>query len=207
MSSQFGERIRWNSGWSPSTTRLSAGLLAALCMACGGETPEAPDPDSVPGGGNEITDIDPELLASEAAWTSCGRRLECREVEVPVDHADPDGPKLSIAVMRAPRWEGHDFRGVILVNPGGPGAPGQPFVEALDARRALGVLQGFDLVGFDPRGVGGSGAVSCGGSRYPSDAFESGGVPELIELFASDASSCAEPLGLLYDHLGSRDVV
>ncbi len=203
MSFSFAVAIRWVSGWV-----LAASTAAFVCTACGGEAPDAPvDPNSMGGGGSEITDIDPELLASEAAWTSCGGRLECRAVEVPVDHTDPDGPKLSIAVMRAPRWEGHDFRGVILVNPGGPGASGRPFVEALDARRAIGVLQGFDLVGFDPRGVGGSAAVACGGDRYPSDAFESGGVPELVELFASDARACAESMGPLYDHLGSRDVV
>jgi pimeloyl-ACP methyl ester carboxylesterase len=110
-------------------------------------------------------------------------------------------------LARAPHWEGYDFRGVILLNPGGPGAPGRPFLELVDARRALGILRGFDLVSFDPRGVGDSGSVPCGTGIVPKVVFESRGTVGLIDYFEADAAACAERMGPLFDHLGSQDVV
>lgn len=152
-------------------------------------------------------DIDPSLFAADELWERCGVGLECREIEVPIDHAEPEGAQLTLALARAPHWEGYDARGVILVNPGGPGAPGRPFLELVDARRALGILRGFDLVSFDPRGVGGSGAAPCGSGTVPKYVFESRGTAGLIEYYEADAAACAERMGPLFDHIGSQDVV
>jgi pimeloyl-ACP methyl ester carboxylesterase len=153
------------------------------------------------------TELDPERFDTEGAWQPCGGAIECRSIEVPVDHDAPEGAKLALALTRSPAWQGYDRRGVILLNPGGPGAPGRPFLEAVDARRALGMLRGFDLIGFDPRGVGDSGSIPCGTEAYPKVAFDSGGVDGLIEYYATDARACADRLGPMIDHLGSHDVV
>jgi pimeloyl-ACP methyl ester carboxylesterase len=178
-----------------------AGALALA--ACGSSEPDDPAPDD-----GLVTELDPtRLAADDESWVPCGAGIECRELEVPIDHDEPSGPKLSLALARAPRWEGYDDRGVILVNPGGPGASGRPFLELVDARRALGILRGFDLVSFDPRGVGGSGAVACGTGTVPKVVFDSRGTAGLIDYFESDAAACAERMGLLYDHVGSQDVV
>jgi pimeloyl-ACP methyl ester carboxylesterase len=176
---------------------------AALALAaCGGEPEERTSPDE-----GLITDLDPDRENDTAAWQACGGRIECRSIEVPLDHAAPDGQTIELALARAPHWDGYDFRGVILINPGGPGAPGRPFLEALDARRAVGLLRGFDLVSFDPRGTGDSGAVVCGGESVLKDVFESRGTLGLIDHYAGDAAGCAELMGPLFDHLGSQDVV
>jgi pimeloyl-ACP methyl ester carboxylesterase len=187
----------------PSALRLALG--ACLLAACGSSTSDTPaGMDLDPG---HDVDLDPALVAEKAAWKPCGGRIECRQVEVPVEHDAPDGEKLSIALARSPAWEGYDYRGVILLNPGGPGAPGRPFLEAVDGRRALGMLRGFDLVSFDPRGVGDSGGLPCGTELYPKVAFESGGVEGLIDYYETDSLACADRLGPLFDHLGSLDVV
>lgn len=180
---------------------------AALALAaCGGEPSGSTGDNTDPG---LLTDLDPnsDRELGGAAWEPCGGRLECRTIQVPLDHAAPGGQKLELALARAPHWEGYDLRGVILVNPGGPGAPGRPFLEAIDARRAVGLLRGFDLVSFDPRGTGESGAITCGSGTVPKDVFESRGADGLIGYFESDAADCAERMGPLFDHLGSQDVV
>jgi pimeloyl-ACP methyl ester carboxylesterase len=179
---------------------LMASALALV--ACGSSEPDDPAPDD-----GLVTELDPTELATDEGWSPCGFGIECRELEVPIDHSNPAGAKLSLALARAPHWEGYDDRGVILVNPGGPGGEGRPFLELVDARRALGILRGFDLVSFDPRGVGESGAVACGTGTVPKVVFDSRGTAGLIEYFEADATACAERMGPLFDHVGSQDVV
>ncbi|NKZ01195.1 alpha/beta hydrolase [Nocardiopsis alborubida] len=97
----------------------------------------------------------------DAEWLES---LECGTVTVPLDHDEPGGRTLDIALVRAPASGPPEERlGSLVVNPGGPGASGvralgsPPFGD--DVRAA------FDLVSFDPRGVGGSGGFACG-DRY-----------------------------------------
>lgn len=182
---------------------VTSGALALVACGSSGSDDAGPGP----GGSDLIVDLDPTLSAAEDAWLPCGDRIECRTLEVPLDHDSPGGAQIEVALARSPHWEGYDFHGVILVNPGGPGASGRPFLEAFDARRALGLLRGFDLVSFDPRGVGDSGAVPCGSGSAPKVVFEGRGTPGLIDYFETDARACAERMGPLFDHLGSRDVV
>lgn len=192
--------------------RLAAALALALALACGPDEPPGTGDSSLvdlPGGSDPelLTDLDLDEEDEEDAWYACGGRIECREIEVPLDYGDPSGETITIALSRARSWPGHAFQGVILVNPGGPGAQGRPFVETMDAKRALGVLQGFDLVGFDPRGLGESALVTCGSGRFPSTAFALGGTDGLIAQFEADGRDCAARLGPLFEHLGSHDVV
>ena len=79
--------------------------------------------------------------------------LECGTLEVPLDHDRPAGPALALAVIRA-RATGPGARiGALFVNHGGPGGPGVDFVRRGKARLAP-LRRRFDLVSFDPRGVG-----------------------------------------------------
>ncbi len=81
--------------------------------------------------------------------------LECSRLEVPLDYAAPDGRTAQIGVLR--KRAGGDRIGSLLMNPGGPGASGMSLGASLARRVGQGPLaQRFDLVGFDPRGVGAS---------------------------------------------------
>ncbi|WP_060879665.1 alpha/beta hydrolase [Streptomyces scabiei] len=100
-------------------------------------------------------------------WRSCARPggpagQQCAELTVPVDHRSPDGPRLTLAVSRLPSERPEARRGTLLVLPGGPGGSGTAKLtrqgEAL--RRETGAA--YDLVSFDPRGVGASTRASCG---------------------------------------------
>lgn len=99
------------------------------------------------------------IYAQELGWQACGD-LECATLVVPMDYADPDGETIELAVSRS-RATG-DRIGSLLINPGGPGSSG---VEALSSialpRFGAEVVERYDVVGFDPRGVASSTPVTC----------------------------------------------
>ncbi|MEU6698606.1 alpha/beta hydrolase [Pseudonocardia sp. NPDC046786] len=82
-------------------------------------------------------------------------RFDCARVQVPLDYTDPDGPRGEVALLRAAA-RGEKI-GSLLVNPGGPGGSGMNLVASLGASWDTGpVGERFDVIGFDPRGVGAS---------------------------------------------------
>lgn len=112
-----------------------------------------------------------QFYAQQPEWRSCGGTeprpsaaedvaadgLECTSVEVPLDYSAPTGRKAEIALLRRPAHEPDERIGSLLLNPGGPGMPGRD-LAALVSADSEGTPLGdhFDLVGFDPRGVGAS---------------------------------------------------
>ncbi|MET9230140.1 alpha/beta fold hydrolase [Lentzea sp. NPDC003310] len=94
-----------------------------------------------------------------AGWDPEDQRTECAVVRVPLDHAHPGGRQIEIAVSRLKATA--DRRGVILVNPGGPGQQGVTMPRHLAESKAAGLNAHHDLIGFDPRGIGYSTAVAC----------------------------------------------
>ncbi|MFI7324995.1 alpha/beta hydrolase [Streptomyces rubiginosohelvolus] len=89
-------------------------------------------------------------------------RLECSSLKVPLDYRHPEGRKIDIAISRLASREPTKRRGVLLTNPGGPGAPGLDY-PALLAASGLpkSVLDTYDVIGLDTRGVGHSTPVTC----------------------------------------------
>jgi pimeloyl-ACP methyl ester carboxylesterase len=85
----------------------------------------------------------------------------CGKVPVPLDYSDPDSPTINIEVLRMHDDQQTNRIGSLLVNPGGPGASGLGLPISLAATVSDDLLQHFDLVGFDPRGVGLSSPVQC----------------------------------------------
>jgi len=73
---------------------------------------------------------------------------------VPLDHADPDGPRITLAVSRISSARPELRRGVLLMIPGGPGGSGLNNPSSAAKRLPQSVLDRYDLVGFDPRGGG-----------------------------------------------------
>jgi hypothetical protein len=103
-------------------------------------------------------------------WAACpapspGRdpRQQCATVEVPLDYRNPRGRSIQIAVSRIPAKSG-SRRGVMMTNPGGPGVPGVELPSLLQGLFPPGVLDQYDVMGMDPRGVGQSSPISCGSS-------------------------------------------
>ncbi|MGH3356806.1 MAG: alpha/beta fold hydrolase, partial [Nocardioidaceae bacterium] len=97
----------------------------------------------------------------EVRWKPCDGGFECTKVEVPLDYDDPSGERVSLAVSRRPADEPDQRVGAILVNPGGPGASGVAYAPTAAQQFRSDVLDQYDIVGFDPRGVAGSEGVDC----------------------------------------------
>ncbi|MYX74501.1 alpha/beta hydrolase [Streptomyces sp. SID3915] len=89
-------------------------------------------------------------------------RLECATLQVPLDHRDPDGRQIEVAVSRLASQKPARRRGILLTNPGGPGGSGLTYPAVLAASGLpQEVLDSYDIIGFDPRGVGRSTPVTC----------------------------------------------
>ncbi|MFF3763532.1 alpha/beta hydrolase [Streptomyces sp. NPDC001922] len=97
--------------------------------------------------------------------------VQCGTVSVPLDYAQPDGRKISLTVSRT-RAAGTraERQGALLFNPGGPGASGMAFPLYAALPEWKSVARAYDLVGYAPRGVGRSAAVSCQDSAEQAKA-------------------------------------
>jgi len=87
-------------------------------------------------------------------WADCYPSFQCARFIVPLNYSEPAGESAVIALIRKPATDTEDYRGPILFNPGGPGGSGVDLVRGR-AEQFLQILgPKFDLVGFDPRGIG-----------------------------------------------------
>ena len=95
------------------------------------------------------------------AWKACGGGFQCGTLQVPLDYEHPDRGRIGIALKRHPARDPANRIGSLVYNPGGPGTSGVGAVVGQVNRSTAGILNRFDIVGFDPRGVGRSSAVRC----------------------------------------------
>jgi len=98
--------------------------------------------------------------------------FECTTVQVPLDHDEPRGGTISISMVRLPALDPANRIGSLFLNPGGPGGSGvefavfgAPFLYSLELRKK------FDVIGFDPRGIGRSTALKCFGNVNQAEQF------------------------------------
>lgn len=95
-------------------------------------------------------------------WSGCASGMQCATAKAPLDWSDPAAGEIELALIRHPA-SGNKI-GSLLVNPGGPGGSGYDFVkDSVDYATDSALQDRFDVVGFDPRGVGRSSAVKCYG--------------------------------------------
>jgi pimeloyl-ACP methyl ester carboxylesterase len=145
------------------TSRLIAGALfcvfVVLLSVSSGEVASSSQPRSVEGA---TTSLPPAAPAPKPIkWGRCQEQpgFECATLAVPLDYSKPSGRTISIALLRV-KASGKKI-GSMLVNPGGPGSSGVDF--AARAGRLFGskIRKRFDIIGFDPRGVGRSQPIDC----------------------------------------------
>jgi len=162
-------------------SRLTVALAAALLLlvplsGCTALFPPAVAATSTPTGETVDAALEP-FYSQVLEWTGCEDDLQCATATAPLNWADPAAGKIELALIRQPATGG-SAQGSLLVNPGGPGGSGYDFIATGVTRAASSRLQAsYDIVGFDPRGVGRSSAVSCYDDPADFDDFIFGLLP------------------------------
>lgn len=201
------------------TPFAGASWLALTLSACGGDDPAVPAPNA---GDIEQTIAPSDMLFWRDCGTTGGRQVQCAELRVPLDHDQPEGEQILIALNRVLAPAGGEHRGSLLYNPGGPGGSGKEAVRSLAAYGNFdAVAPGFDVVGFDPRGIGESSGIDCefidefidreSDDESISDAMTEAalrdGLEGVLENLAWLSEQCRGNWGALFDHMGSNQVV
>lgn len=185
--------------WRRSHTNAALTVMAALLfapLALAGPRPQTP----------------PTPAAGPLAWAPCGEplppALECAELEVPLDPDDPAAGTTTLGLSRLPATGPDEPIGPLLFNPGGPGGAASDFLAAEAAGAPVfsrELRARFDIVGFDPRGVGLSEPVRCDAALwnardewFPEDAAA---FDAMLAANVSLGASCLELSGPLLAHI------
>lgn len=144
----------------------------------------------------------PRFYGQDLDWEPCESGLvsssdaECADLEVPLDYSDPGGRTITVAVSRVRATDPEQRRGVLLSNPGGPGASGLDSVGLLGDVVTPQVRGQYDFIGFDPRGIGESTAPPL--CDWPvTEMVRSAGVDPAdfdseVDLAADMAAACMD---------------
>ncbi|MFD6228158.1 alpha/beta hydrolase [Streptomyces sp. NPDC060232] len=156
----------------------------------------------------------PAEKAAQAAlrWTGCATprypTLQCASLKVPLDHDRPDGRMITLALTRVPHTA-KTSQGPLLVNPGGPGGSGRALAGFVASALPKDVAAQYDVIGFDPRGVGKSEpALDCGPGHFAPvrpDSVPRDGATERANLdrVRAFAESCGARHADVLPHIGT----
>lgn len=181
--------------------------LAVFAAACSDGEPAAP-----PGGTGPAGAAAPgPSTAASLQWARCGGRAECATFAVPLDWSDPARGTIELSVIRYPARKPAERIGVLVANPGGPGGSAVDFMKAWQSLLAPGIRDRFDLVAFDPRGVGESTPILCHDRLQelvavdpdPDTDAEWREAERVARAFADD---CAAAAGRLLPYVGTKNV-
>ncbi|MEU8410531.1 alpha/beta hydrolase [Micromonospora sp. NPDC048842] len=197
------------SRWTATALRMVAALtVLAITATAAGPVPAAAAADLA---GPQRQRLDWHTCQRGSA-DPAGAELDqagasCTELAVPLDHARPDGRTITLALSRLPATDTAHRLGVLLLNTGGPGAPGMS--DVLPIRQWLGEVGArFDLIGLDPRFVGRSTPLDCG---WPTGTWTRSAGPDRatfdrLTAFERDlASRCARRHADLLPHITTRN--
>lgn len=206
---------------------MSMAVVVAAVAACSAPAP-GPNPNPTPPASTTsrvllpVPDVRPAGFAEPPAgaglaryadqpvtWKACAEKVVCARVLVPLDYAEPDGTAITLFLAKRPATAPTRL-GTLFVNPGGPGGSGANFAAGFEAPG----LTGYDVVGWDPRGVGRSTPVTCFGpaelDRYNSVDSSPDDDREELTLLNADrafAESCLQRSGPLLQHISTAETV
>ena len=155
----------------------------------------------------------PTPAAAQAPqWGECPEeadpRQQCALLSVPLDYSQPGGERIEIAISRIPAEDPARRRGVLLFNPGGPGERGLFDPSGVGQALPDDVRAQYDLIGFDPRGIGYSAPVSCSLAASDQDVYRLLPYPapdldisENVAYSQRAAAGCEATSGELFQHI------
>ncbi len=139
--------------------------------------------------------------------------MQCASLRVPLDYGRPDGTKITLALSQVPATAPAAKRqGILLVNPGGPGASGLGMAAFVASGLTPAVASEYDIIGFDTRGVGSSvPAISCDPSFFAGvrpDYIPATKAAEQVQVSRAKAyaASCGQKYGWLLPYLTTENI-
>ena len=163
----------------------------------------------------------------DLTWTDCtddatGTAFQCATVTVPLDYDNPQGQTITVALKKLPSTSSSP-RGSVFLNPGGPGGSGISVIESQAELYKSGdlseVLANYDVIGFDPRGVGQSTPITCwtpedvqailaGQAEVPFSPLTPGSAADIVTQGSREAAACQEHTEVpeILDHADTRSV-
>jgi len=196
----------------PIVGALALALTVSACVTPGGQS-RAKGPSPAQRTAAQVPPSGEETLArfyrQDLVWSDCGS-ARCAKLVVPIDYSQPGGSTIKLAVLKVEAKSPPDRMGSLVVNPGGPGGSGVDYASAADYIVTKPVRAAYDVVGFDPRGVGRSSPITCldnrgldaflGSDPTPDDAVEQ---QEFASWAKSFADTCKAKAGPLLGHVST----
>lgn len=156
-------------------------------------------------------------VALAQRWVSCvdGEGGQCATLRAPLDWSKPGGPSFDLQLVKIAATSPQKRIGSLLVNPGGPGASGRKFARQLQGGALPSVIrERFDIIGWDPRGVGTTLPIKCLGPAGTEALYSADQTPdspaefdELIAITKRFTEACAANSSGTLDHVSTADVV
>ncbi|MBW5485022.1 alpha/beta hydrolase [Streptomyces bambusae] len=187
-----------------AATAVAAALLTTGACSGGGD-----------GGGEGAGKLDwgkcPVPSATQGGGESPGANWQCATLDVPLDYAEPDGEKIPLALIRLPARDKDRRIGSLVFNFGGPGGSGVTTLPGAAQEYAT-LNERYDLVSFDPRGVGGSAPVTCENDKQLDAYYATDSTPEspaqlkaFLDAQRTYQAACEKKSGELLPHVGTEN--
>ena len=198
---------------SPSTGRSPGGSTTSPGSSAGSSGGSTGSPGgSIGAPKGDVPKGLEKFYKQKVSWAPCkdDAKMQCANVKVPLDYKKPGGRAITVAMAKLPAKSGKPI-GSLFINPGGPGSSGIAMVDV--ARQSFGkdVLDKYDVVGFDPRGVGSSTPVDCVDDRELGKILDSdidtsteAGRKARKAQARQIAKGCKEKSGELLAHVGTE---
>jgi pimeloyl-ACP methyl ester carboxylesterase len=208
-------------GGGSGTSSTSGGSSGGTSGGTGGGTGGTGAPTPLPAG--KYTSLD-AFNAQQIGWGTCTTppagddsvdlsAFQCGTIDVPLDYGKPGGKYLKVAMVKWPAADAANKAGSLLTNPGGPGASGVDFVEEAKKQFDGALHAHFDIIGFDPRGLGRSEPIRCLDDKTQDALYQQDPPKDPAARKAKDekdskelAAACSKNSGDLLPYVGSNSV-
>ncbi|MFJ9637702.1 alpha/beta hydrolase [Streptomyces sp. NPDC101178] len=193
------------------TATLAPALGTSTANAAPAAAPSAAPSSAAASPAARSGTLDP-YTKQKPKWKRCDADapadFQCATIKVPLDYRAPGGKRIDLAISRIRTAEPGKRHGVLLSNPGGPGGSGTYMPLVLRKELPKSALRKYDLIGFDPRGVGDSSPVTCGLTPDEEEWLR----PYKEETYAKDvawarkvADKCRAKAGATLPHITTRN--
>ncbi|MEU3711118.1 alpha/beta hydrolase, partial [Streptomyces catenulae] len=161
-----------------------------------------------PAAGAQLRPYPPQKLHWRRCDSDRPAAFRCATLKVPLDYGDPGGRTIDLAISRIEASDRKKRHGVLLLNPGGPGGAGLDMPESVGPLLPPQVREQFDLIGFDPRGVGRSSPLGCGLTEDEQNwehPYSDGAFATDVARARTVADKCRTAEGEVLAHMTTRN--